>query len=74
MALLDDLKAKADLNGDGTISKEDLDALRSEENSGTLDKLKALADQNADGKISMDDVSHFDFGTTLDGVKDFFNK
>ena len=49
MGLLDDLKAKADLNGDGKLSAEDLEQLKGTINGEQLDKLKQLADQNDDG-------------------------
>ena len=58
MSLLDDLQAKADLNGDGKLSVED------------LEKLKGLADQNGDGKIDFEDAKSFNFDNVVDVVKD----
>lgn len=72
MGLLDDLKAKADVNGDGKITKEDLEALKSGDNADMVDKLKGLADQNDDGKLNLDDVKNFDLGDTISDAKNVF--
>ena len=74
MSLLDDLKAKADANGDGKISKEDIEALKKGNDDSMLDKLKDLADQNDDGKINFEDVKKFDLGDTISDLKDTFFK
>lgn len=70
MGLLDDAKNKAqsmgDQNGDGRISKEDLENMKDGTNNEHIDQLKAKADSNEDGKVDMNDVG---------GLKDkFFNK
>ncbi|PID31844.1 hypothetical protein CR970_03700 [Candidatus Saccharibacteria bacterium] len=70
MSMFDDLKAKADANGDGKISKEDLDSLRDQLPGDQLDKLKNLADQNDDGKIDLNDIKSLDVGDTLRNAKD----
>lgn len=72
MSLIDDLKAKADANGDGKLSKDDLESLKNEDNGSTIDQLKAVADQNNDGKINFDDVKNFDLGSTTDNLKKLF--
>ncbi len=72
MGLLDDLKSKADANGDGKITKDDLDALANDNSDlkDQVEKLKTLADQNEDGKLSMDDTKNIDFGNLIDSAKD----
>lgn len=69
MSLLDDIKAKADLNGDGKIGTEDLESLKDGANNGQLDKLKEFADRNGDGKIDFEDVKNFDLGKAVEDVK-----
>jgi len=70
MSLVDDLQAKADVNGDGKLSVEDLEALKDGANNEQLDQLKSLADQNGDGKIDLEDAKNFDFNNVIDAVKD----
>ena len=70
MGLLDDLKAKADLNGDGKLSTEDLEQQNGTINSEQLDKLKQLADQNDDGKLDLNDITGIDLGSIAGDVKD----
>jgi len=70
MSLLDDLQAKADLNGDGKLSVEDLENLKDGVNNEELEKLKGLADQNGDGKIDFEDAKSFNFDNVVDIVKD----
>lgn len=62
MSLLDDIKAKADANGDGKLSLEDLDGLRNGENGEIIDRLREKA-FGSDGKLSMDDLKNFNFDT-----------
>jgi hypothetical protein len=69
MGLLDEIKAKADANGDGKVDKADLEALRSGENAGAIDQLESLADQNGDGKITLDDAKSIDLGALGDDIK-----
>ena len=73
MSLLDDIKTKADANGDGKLNSEDLESLRSGNNGQLIDKLKAAADQNDDGKLSFEDVKNFDFGSTITNIKAMFS-
>lgn len=61
-----------DQNGDGRLSHDDLESLRSGENSGTIDQLESLADQNQDGKLGMEDLKNFDLGGTVDNIKNKF--
>lgn len=74
MNLFDDLKAKADANGDGKITAADLDGLKQEyqDQLAKLDGLKDKADTSGDGKVSFDDAkSAFgDLGDKLGGLKD----
>ena len=70
MSLLDDLQAKADLNGDGKLSTEDLESLKDGLNNEELEKLKDLADHNNDGKIDIEDIKGIDMGAVVDAVKD----
>lgn len=78
MSLLDDLKSKSDLNGDGNLSINDLESLKDGANNEQLEKLKELADQNGDGTINFDDIKNFDFGNIVDDLKgmasSFFDK
>lgn len=78
MSIFDDLKAKADTNGDGTINAADLEGIKNKLPADQFDKLKGLADKNADGKISLDDLKSFDAGSLADDVKgklgDLFGK
>lgn len=70
MDIFGKLQEAVDRNGDGKISKEDLEALKEFDNNGILDKLKSVADQNNDGKISLDDAKNIDLGGTLGDIKD----
>ena len=80
-----DAKAKADTNGDGKLSIDDLHSLAQDHgvDSGVIDNLKDMADANDDGKIDFEDVRNGlqDFGdmmgdagqhvgNTVDGMKD----
>lgn len=70
MSLLDDLKAKADLNGDGRLSAEDLEGLKDGANNEQIEKLKDAADQNGDGKLDLEDVKNIDLGNLANTVKE----
>lgn len=72
MGLMDEIKAKADMNNDGKVSKEDLEELRNDDNGSTIDKLKEAADQNDDGRLNFDDVKNFDLGGTVDDLRKSF--
>ncbi len=58
MGLFDDIKAKADANGDGKITKDDIDDLKNtfDTYSKQLENLRGIADSNGDGKIDMKDI------------------
>lgn len=71
MSIIDDIKARVDANGDGKISKEDLESLQAEgENNQIIEKLKEFADQNGDGSISLDDIKSIDLGSVGDTIKE----
>ncbi len=70
MDVLSDLKAKADANGDGKLSKEDLEGLSNVLPTDQLEQLKAKADANGDGKIDFEDVKKIDFSNVVDDAKD----
>lgn len=69
MSLFDDLKTKADLNGDGKLSIDDLASVKDKISTEQWEKLQAIADRNDDGKIDMADIKGFDFGKALDDLK-----
>lgn len=71
MGLLDDLKAKADANGDGKISLEDLEALRDGSNNSAIDKIKEVA-QNTGGKIDFEEIKNLNIGEVIDYLKKKF--
>ena len=60
MGMLDSLKQKVtdigDKNGDGRLSKDDLEKLKDGTNDDHIEKLKARADTNEDGKVDMSDL------------------
>ena len=72
MSLFDDIKAKADTNGDGKITAADLEGLKDGVNNDTLDQLKAKADSNGDGRLDLADLKDAgsDIGGTLGSLKD----
>lgn len=74
MALFDELKKRADVNGDSKITKEDLDAVKSPENKDKIEKLKTMADSNKDGKVDLSDAKGLDLGQIANGVKGMFSK
>lgn len=73
MSLLDDLKAKADANGDGKISLEDLEALRDGSNNSAIDKIKEVA-QNTGGKIDFEEIKNLNIGGVIDYLKKKFSR
>jgi Ca2+-binding EF-hand superfamily protein len=74
MALFDDLKKRADVNGDGKITKDDLTALNTPENKSKIDELRKSADRNGDGKLNMSDVKNIDFKQAAQDIKNVFKK
>lgn len=61
MNLFDEIKAKADANGDGALTLDDLSELQQNhpELGAQLDQLKQQADANGDGKIDFNDIGNF---------------
>ena len=57
MSILDDIKAKADANGDGKVTLQDLDAMRDGTNDPIIDELKAKA-LRYNGKLDMSNPTH----------------
>jgi uncharacterized protein (DUF2141 family) len=83
MSVFDELKAKADANGDGKLTTEDLKSLEGKLPTEQLNGLKAKADANGDGKIDLSDLGGLKdlggnlgskLGDTLGGLKDKFLK
>lgn len=74
MGLIDDLKAKADVNGDGKITKEDLEALNSAENRAKIEELKQIADANKDGMLDINDAKGLNLGQAINDIKGVFGK
>ena len=74
MSLFDDLKKRADVNGDGKITKEDLDAVNSPENKEKVDALKKVADSNHDGKVDLSDAKNLNIGNIAGNLKGMFGK
>ena len=56
--LLADAQAKADTNGDGKLTADDLQALASQHgvDQSLVDGLKAKGDVNGDGKVDLEDI------------------
>ena len=56
--LIADAQARADANGDGKLTPEDLTTLAERHglDHNTVDNLKAKSDLNGDGNISLDDL------------------
>lgn len=74
MALLDDLKKRADANGDGKLTKADLDSFNTPENKQKIDELKKTADRNGDGKVDFSDAKGLDLGQLAKDAKNLFGK
>lgn len=72
MSLLDDIKAKADANGDGKINMEDLEALRTDENGSIIDQLKEKV-AGEDEKLNFDDIKNIDFNALGSAAGDAIN-
>lgn len=72
MSVFDDIKAKADANGDGKLDQNDLSDLEGKIPQNKLAELKNLADQNGDGKVDFGDMQHINLDDTLTKAKDGF--
>lgn len=70
MSLLDDIKAKADANGDGTLNMDDLNNMKDQLSPEQFDQLKEKLLGN-DGQLSLDDLQNFNLGDTFNNVKDY---
>ena len=70
MSLLDDLQAKADLNGDGKLSMDDLASAKDKLTPEQWDKLQEIGDRNGDGKVDMADLKEFNIGDVVNDIKD----
>lgn len=75
MAFFDELKAKADTNGDGKLTSDDIQHFREKypEQSDYLSGLQARADANNDGKVDFADAKNM-ADDVITNVKDFFKK
>lgn len=72
MGLLDDIKAKADANGDGKVSAADLEALKDGLNNVQLDKLKEKF-LGKDGKLSLEDFDSLNLDSLKSSADDIIN-
>ena len=56
--IITDAQTKADANGDGKLSTEDIDTLAEKHgiDSRVVDTLKAKADANGDGRLGVEDL------------------
>lgn len=73
MSFIDDIKAKADANGDGKLTYEDLEHLKVShpEASEHLTRLQAQADANDDGKVDLSDARGL-LGEAMKNISDIF--
>ncbi len=68
MSVLDDLQAKADLNGDGKLSMEDLQTAKDKLTPEQWEKLKEIGDRNGDGKVDIAHLLDFNCGDTANDI------
>lgn len=75
MSFIDDIKAKADANGDGKLTFEDLEHLKEShpEANEQLSKLQTRADANDDGKIDFSDARGM-FDDAMNNLGGIFGK
>lgn len=59
MSILDDVKAKADANGDGKVTLQDLDAMKDGVNDSVIEELRSKA-LRYNGKLNVRDPKHID--------------
>lgn len=75
-AVLAEAQARADANGDGKLTLDDVNELAQDHNLGPefIESLKAHADANGDGKLSPEDVtsSMTDIGGKMSDLKNKF--
>ncbi len=76
-SVIAEAQARADANGDGKLSADDIQSLGNDNgiDQGIIDKLKEHADANGDGKIDPSDIGHAlqNPGTLIDSLKDLFS-
>lgn len=72
MGLLDNIKAKADANGDGKVSAADLEALKDGLNNEQLDKIKEKF-LGKDGKLSLEDLKSLNLDSLKSSAGDIVN-
>lgn len=70
MNIIDVIKSQMDLNKDGKLSKEDLEALKDGKSNTLIDQLKKQADLNKDGKIDAKDLPKIQVDKLADKLKD----
>lgn len=72
MSVFDDIKAKADANGDGTINMDDLNDFKDQLSPDQFAQLKEQLLGN-DGQLSLGDLQNINlgnFGDTFNSIKD----
>ncbi len=76
-SVIAEAQARADANGDGKLSVEDIQSLANEHglDAGLVDKLKQHADANGDGKLDPADIGDAlkNPGSLIDSLKDMFS-
>ncbi len=72
MSVLDDIKAKADANGDGKLDASDLEGFKDKMPADKFDELKSKLDASGDGKLSFDDIQGLDWSGLIDNIKNSF--
>ena len=75
MSSIDDIKAKADANGDGKLTFEDLEHLKEShpEANDQLSSLQTRTDANDDGKVDLSDARGM-LGDVMNNLGGMFGK
>lgn len=76
MDLFAEVQKRADANGDGKLSIDDLNSLKEQfpDQAGLLDQAKEIADQNSDGKLNLADAQGLDLGDITRKIGSLFGK
>lgn len=76
MDLFTEVQKRADANGDGKLSVEDLNSLKAQfpDQAGLLDQAKDIADRNNDGKLDLADVQGLNLGDIAGQIGSLFGK
>lgn len=76
MDLFAEVQKRADANGDGKLSLDDIASLKEQfpDQAGLLDKAKEIADQNGDGKLDLADVQGMNLGDIAGQIGSLFGK